>query len=118
MAEDTCKKEECWFWKKFKGRCPNYIESTFVEKNTGRTKTVSDCAPVRNNILLIDIYQRLEGLQSAQESMRNETAWVQVVAEVLGKNSGIDLEHFVEERRRQLKLQELKETRLIEEEND
>jgi hypothetical protein len=40
--------------------------------------------------------------------LRNETLWVQVVAEVLGRNSGVNLEAFVEERRRLHSLAEVK----------
>ena len=46
--------------------------------------------------------------------MRNEAAWVQVVAEVLGKNSGIDLEAFVKERQRKLNISNIKKEQIEE----
>ncbi len=56
--------------------------------------------------MFIELYNRVMGIQQAQEQLRNETVWTQVVAEVLGKNSGVDLAQFVEERQ---KLQNIKQ---------
>ncbi len=47
-------------------------------------------------------------IQNALEQSRNESAWVQVVAEVLGKNSGIDLEAFVAKRQRLMQIDNIK----------
>ena len=63
--------------------------------------------------MIQELYNRLIGVEKAQEEMRNETAWVQVVAEVMGRNSGIDLQAFVEERQRRLRLSSMKEKLLI-----
>jgi pyruvate formate-lyase activating enzyme-like uncharacterized protein len=47
-----------------------------------------------------ELYNRLIGIQQVQEEMRNESVWVQAVAEVIGKSVGIDLPAFVKERER------------------
>lgn len=59
--------------------------------------------------MFTELYDRVIGIQKAQEQLRNETIWVQVVAEVLGKNSGIDLARFVEERQRLQNINQLKQ---------
>ena len=101
----------------FDGNCPMYIELKFENPETNETKYTSDCSPKRIVLMLADIYSRLEGLQKVTGSLRNETAWVQVVAEVLGKNSGIDLSAFVHKRQQLLNIAKLKqeqETKQIE----
>ena len=67
-----------------------------------------DCAPVRGLVMVQELTNRMTGLERAIEEMRNEGAWVQVVAEVLGKNSGIDLAAFVAERQRKLNISQIK----------
>jgi hypothetical protein len=61
--------------------------------------------------MLQEMYNRLIGVQKSQEQLRNECVWVQVVGEVLGRNSGISLEQYVEERQRQLRAASLQEDR-------
>ena len=50
--------------------------------------------------MIQELSNRLIGVEKSQEELRNECVWVQVFAEVIGKNSGLKLEKFVEERRR------------------
>lgn len=89
--KDTCEKEKCPFWKLIANEgkpCPMYVSVTFTPSlpNGGQPYTVQDCAPVRTIMMVQDLYNRMIGIQKSQESLRNETVWVQVVAEVLGKN--------------------------------
>ena len=107
--ENTCMKEKCFFWDMFDGNCPMYIQLTFQDARTKEVKHTEDCAPKRIVLMLADMYSRLEGLQKVTGSLRNESAWVQVVAEVLGKNSGVDLSAFVQKRQQLLNLAHLRQ---------
>lgn len=110
MMQDTCEKEKCKIWQLLDGHCPNKMESSWLPPPTvgGPAVTVTDCAPRRILIMLQELSNRLVGVQAAQEQQRNENVWVQVVAEVLGKNSGIDLSAFVEQRRKLARTAELR----------
>ncbi len=96
MVQNTCKKKECKQWDK--GRCPFYAVTNWTNPMSGETGNTDDCAPVRSLIMIQELSNRLVGVEKSQESLRNETAWVQVVAEVLGRNSGVNLEEFVKQR--------------------
>jgi len=101
--ENTCSKEKCLLWQLTDGNCPNYIESwwTPAPQMSDRTPVlVSDCAPKRTFLMIQELSNRLTGLQQSHEELRNESVWVQVVANVIGKNTGINLENFVLERQR------------------
>jgi len=100
--EDTCSKEKCSLWQLTDGNCPNFIESWWTPVGPGENqpKLVSDCAPKRTFLMIQDLSNRLTGLQSSHEELRNESLWVQVVANVIGKNTGINLDQFVQERQR------------------
>jgi len=115
--ENTCNKD-CHLWKKYKEKCPNYIRSGWKPENSTEIKYIEDCAPKRTMLMIQELYNRLIGVEKAQEEMRNEAAWVQVVAEVMGRNSGIDLQAFVEERQRRLRLSSMKEKLLIGDKHD
>lgn len=106
--ENTCIREKCEFWNN--GKCPNYIESWWMPPETqgGKPILIYDCSPKRTFLMIQDLSNRLTGLQKAQEQLRNETVWVEVVANVLGKNSGINLEGFVNERKRLLNIENIK----------
>ena len=106
-------KEKCFFWDMFDGKCPMYIELKFENPQTSEIKHTEDCAPKRIVLMLSDMYNRLEGLQKITTSLRNESAWVQVVAEVLGKNSGVDLSAFVQKRQQLLNLAQLRQEQEI-----
>jgi len=107
--QSTCDKEKCKLWDLFDGDCPNKIESFWENKMSAGVHTVTDCAPRRTMLFLQEIMNRLTALERDNNEFRNETVWVQVVAEVLGKSTGIDLERFVEERRRLLKIADYNE---------
>lgn len=107
--ENTCNYEECKLFELLGGnpeQCPNYQESWWQPDGNGQPVLVKDCSPRRTLLMIQSLYARLEGVQKVQEQQRNENVWVQVVAEVLGKNSGIDLEAFVQ-RRKELQIAEL-----------
>lgn len=107
-------KEKCFFWDMFDGNCPMYIELKFKNSGTNEIKHTEDCAPKRIVLMLADMYGRVEGLQKTTTSLRNESAWVQVVAEVLGKNSGIDLSTFVQKRQQLLNIAKLRQKQEVE----
>jgi len=110
--EGTCNYKECVVFKKLKLRrpeeCPNYIEGWWEESNK-EPSIVKDCSPRRTSLMIQDLHNRFVALQKSMEEMRNETVWVQVVAEVLGKSSGVDLEKFVKTRQRMLQIEDLQE---------
>jgi hypothetical protein len=93
-------------------KCPNYIETWWTPNKIGgesQPTLVCDCAPKRTLMMIQDLHNRLVGVEKAQEELRNETVWTEVVAHVIGKNIGIDLQQFVEERQRINKVLQLKE---------
>lgn len=114
--ENTCIKEKCLLWDLMDGKCPNYIESWWLPPGTinGQPILISDCAPKRTLMMIQDLSNRLTGVQKSQENLRNEVIWVEVVANILGKNSGVDLENMVNERKRLLNINNIKETLKIE----
>lgn len=100
--QGTCNFEKCKFAKEFFTEakdCFNFKE-TWWKPIEGEPLLVEDCVPVRTLLMIQELSNRLIGVEQSQEQMRNEAVWVQVVAEVLGKASGVDLEDFVNERRR------------------
>jgi hypothetical protein len=107
-------------------KCPNFIESWWKPNPLDGDQTpilVADCAPIRTMILIQELSNRLVGVEKAQEHLRNETVWTEVVAHVIGRNIGVDLTKFVEERQRQIRVMELKKQEeqdkaLIEEKSD
>jgi len=110
--KDTCEKEKCPFWKLIASEgkpCPMYVSVTFTPNKGGQPYNVQDCAPIRTILMIQDLYNRMIGIQQSQEKLRNEAVWVQVVAEVLGKNSGVDLSAFVEERIRLQNIETIKQ---------
>ena len=104
--QGTCNPKECKLHDLLGGmpeQCPNYMESWWqpAPQATDRTPIlVKDCAPKRTFLMIQELSNRLVGVQKSQEELRNETVWVQAVAEVIGKNiKGINLEAFVDQRR-------------------
>jgi len=109
--ENTCNYKECRLFDLLGGKpeqCPNYQESWWTPEGKGKPILIKDCAPRRTFLMIQDLSNRLVGVQKAQEEQRNENIWVQVVAQVIGKNTGIDLAAFVEERQRLQKIDHLK----------
>ena len=109
--ENTCNYEECEFGKLLFDKpeqCVNYIESWWKPNNKDNPILIKDCAHKRMFLMIQDLSNRLVGVQKTQEQQRNENTWVQVVAEILGKNSGVDLTAFVKERQRLQNIENLK----------
>ncbi len=115
--ENTCNYKECKLFDLLGGepeQCPNFMESWWRPSNNGTPILIKDCAQKRIFLMIQDLSNRLVGVQKSQEEQRDENTWVQVVAEVLGKNSGIDLGAFVEERQRLQTIEKLKTEQQIE----
>lgn len=75
MIGDTCKKKKCKLWKKYGEGCPDYIETQWESEENGMrtTKTIADCAPKRNTLLLMKIWAQLTANQRLIEQHRNLT---------------------------------------------
>ena len=69
----TCRKTECAWWKKYKTKCPHYMETLWTKEGDNVPQVVEDCAPKRAVNMLMDLYPRLEGAQKAAEKARNGT---------------------------------------------
>jgi len=82
--EDTCNKE-CPLWKKYKDKCPNYVESWWQSNDGGEPKLVKDCAPKRTFLMIQELNNRLVGLQQAQEQQRNLTSTVMTSLQSVAK---------------------------------
>ena len=67
--KDTCT-DDCKFWKKYKDKCPNYIETTWTSEDN-IPSVFKDCAPKRNVIMTMDLMNKFNGLQVAVEQDRN-----------------------------------------------
>ena len=114
--ENTCNHSECEFAKQLFDKpeqCPFYIESWWTPATSngkrGTPVLIKDCSNKRIFIMIQELYDRLIGVQQAQERQRDENIWVQVVAETIGKNIGVDLTSFVKERQRLQNIEKLKE---------
>jgi len=105
--QDTCIKEKCRDWGD--GTCPLMMETWWTPpaNQPGQPVLVTDCAPKRTMLMVQELSNRLLGVEKAQEELRNETVWAETIAHVLGKNSGVDLTAFVQERQRQIELNKL-----------
>jgi hypothetical protein len=97
--KDTCRKEGCYWWELCGDKCPDYIQ-TWWKAPDQEPVLITDCARIRTFLMIQELSNRLVGVEKSQEEMRNEAVWIQVVAEVLGRSSGVNLERFVEERKR------------------
>lgn len=84
--ENTCNFSECKMAKKMgfetASDCFNFIESWWTSLD-GQPKLIQDCAPRRTILMIQEHYNRLIGLQQAQEQQRN------VNTQVLQKFSGL-----------------------------
>lgn len=69
---NTCRKEECPLWKKYKETCPNYTESWWTTKDNGDQQLVFDCTPKRILLMLQNLHNRMIGVEKSQEEQRNE----------------------------------------------
>ena len=69
--EDTCIREKCPLWKKFKGRCPNFIETGWKEHDKAQPIMVADCAPKRTLLMMQTLYNRFIGVQKSNEKQVN-----------------------------------------------
>lgn len=74
MVENTCIREQCYWWELTGGKCPNYVESWWKPPETtpGQPILIMDCAPKRTMIMVQELSNRVIGVQKAQEEQRNE----------------------------------------------
>lgn len=73
MISNTCKKEECKWWKEYKEDCPMYMTTVWNNSDEpGTTKIIEDCAPKRNTIMLMEYSSRALGIQQDYEEQRNK----------------------------------------------
>ena len=73
--ENTCNSKECKLFELLGGteeQCPNFVQAWWRPLE-GEPKLVKDCAPKRTMIMIQEHYNRLIGLQQAQEEQRNES---------------------------------------------
>jgi len=73
--EPTCMGEQCPFWSVDKNDrviCPMFIQTIWSVKGSNTPKTVNDCAPKRNTLLLMDYSERAIGIQQDYEHQRNK----------------------------------------------
>jgi hypothetical protein len=71
--ESTCLKDKCQFWIEKNGEvlCPFFINTLWKEDENSVPKTLNDCAPKRNTIMLMDYSSRAIGIQKDYEEQRN-----------------------------------------------
>jgi len=73
VISNTCKKEECKWWKEYKEDCPMYMTTVWNNSDEpGTTKIIEDCAPKRNTIMLMEYSSRALGIQQDYEEQRNK----------------------------------------------
>lgn len=109
--ENTCNPKECALFELLGGKqeqCPNYQEVWFTPKGREEAILIKDCAPRRTFLMIQDLYNMVLDMRKDINEARNESTWVQVVAEVLGKNAGVDLTSFVQERQRLQRIEGLR----------
>ena len=83
--DDTCKAKECKLHELLGGtpeQCPNFIQTAWTSQETGVSKLVRDCAPIRTMLMIQELVNRTLGLQQAQEQQRNES---HVVVDIVKK---------------------------------
>ena len=65
----------CPFWAVDKNDmvvCPLFIQTIWSVKGSNTPKTINDCAPKRNTLLLMDYSERAIGIQQDYEFQRNK----------------------------------------------
>lgn len=70
--EATCWKG-CPLHKKYGDKCPNFVVTTW-ESSEGRIKDVKDCAPIRTFLMIRDLFNRIVGMEAANNQSRNQLA--------------------------------------------
>jgi hypothetical protein len=76
--ESTCLKDKCQFWVEKNGEvlCPFFINTLWQDDESSVPKTLNDCAPKRNTMLLMEYSARAIGIQQDYEHQRNMYAEV------------------------------------------
>jgi len=73
--QDTCDFPSCAVAKRLRfksaGQCFNNVQNVWLDSKTGQKKEISDCAPKRTMMMVMDLSNRLTGVQQSQEQQRN-----------------------------------------------
>jgi hypothetical protein len=73
VLNSTCLKEKCPYWDIYEDKCPFYIETMWSPQEGGQPTVMEDCSPKRTVLVVMDIMNRLVGVQQANEQQRNKT---------------------------------------------
>lgn len=84
--ESTCTFIGCAVAKKFKFKnpvdCFNNVQSFWLNPATGIKEDVNDCAPKRTLLMVMDLSNRLTGVQKSQEQQRNVLKPLEELAQI------------------------------------
>lgn len=71
--ESTCKREKCPKWDNnfVDGNCPNFMYTTWVNKEESMPKVLDDCAPQRTVLMLMDMHNHIMGMKEYASQTRN-----------------------------------------------
>jgi hypothetical protein len=72
--ENTCTFPDCKFWKTFSDNpeeCPHFQYGRWVSEDKKIEKQIKECAPISTRLAIMDLYNRMIGIQQAQEQQRN-----------------------------------------------
>ena len=76
--ENTCIEKECPWWKRYKTKCPNYMETWWTPQSIkgigAKPELVKDCAPKRTTMMVIDLINEVGGLHAANNQARDSNA--------------------------------------------
>lgn len=91
--ENTCRGEECPLWKKYKEKCPNFIESWWTPKrpgDDGQPYLIKDCAPRRTFLMIQELHNRLIGVEKSNEQQRNANiVTIKVLSDMIRSNAEV-----------------------------
>lgn len=88
--QNTCPKEQCPLYKKYKDKCPNFIETGWKAHDSAQPVMIADCAPKRTMLMVQDLYNRFIGIQKSNEEQRNQgTETMGMMAAVINQFMGL-----------------------------
>lgn len=84
--ESTCDFKTCKVASKLRfknpGQCFNNVQSFWLNPDTGIKQDVNDCAPKRTLLMVMDLSNRLTGVQKSQEQQRNVLKPLEELAQI------------------------------------
>jgi len=69
-VKSTCLKEDCPLWKEYGEKCPNYIETVWINENNSQPKVLEDCAVKRTVTILMEIHNQIAGIKQYASQTR------------------------------------------------